>query len=123
MKEAIFHCGRYPQLTLTVEPFGMKDKFGTKTKAKHLNFKADPEFGAGILRIHDEEMVKFVQNHEYFKNGKIIDVTDAKVKPTPKVENKVTTGVHSSIDVRTPHGEPVEGKREVKAARVPGKKK
>ena len=119
MKEAIFHCGRYPELTLTVEPFG------TEAKAKHLHFRADPVFGAGILRINNEADVAFVKATERFKIGQIIDITDAAVKPTPKVEEKVTTAAHSSKDVRTASGDevPAAGNLPVKAARVPGKRK
>ena len=123
MKEAIFHSGRYPELVLTVEPFGLKDKFGTKTKAVHLCFKPDPEFGAGILRVSNEEHVAFVKAHEMFKNGKIIDITDAKDKPSPKASNKVIAGTHDSRDTRPVSGEPKEGNLPVKAAKVPAKRK
>ena len=124
MKEGILHCGRYPELVLTVEPFGMKDKFGTKTKAVHLNFKPDPELGAGILRVSNEEHVKFVLAHEYFKCGKIIDVTDAEVKPKPKASNKVVAGTHNSLDTRPLSGDaPASADLPVKAAKVPGKRK
>lgn len=122
-KEVIFHCGRFPSLVLTVKPFGVKDLVGNLKPAKHLSFKPDPEFGAGILRLSDEEHAKFVRNHEYFKNGKIIEVNDVSDLPEPKVEEKVTTSVHSSVDVRHASGEPAEGQRSVKAAKVPGRRK
>lgn len=118
-KEFMFHCGRYPNLTLTVTPFGVKDAVGGHKPAKHLRFGADVEFGAGILRCKDEEQAKFVRNHEYFKNGKIIEVTDASDLPAKKAEPKVHAGVHSSADTRLPSGAPADGDQKPKAARVP----
>lgn len=118
MKEHIFHCGRYPELVFTVEPFG------TDKKAHHLNFRADPEFGPGILRISNESDVAYVKAHERFKTGQIIDVTDAEIKPAPKPQEKVSTAAHSSKDVRTPSGEsPASAERPVSAAKVPGRRK
>lgn len=123
MKEAIFHCGRYPELVLTVVPFGIKDKFGSKEKAVHLHFKPDPKFGAGILRLSNEEHIAFVKANEMFKINKIIDVTDAKDMPASKAEDKVVTGTHDSRDTRPVSGEPKDGNLPVKAAKVPVKRK
>lgn len=122
MKDVIFHCGRFPHLVLTVSPFGLKDPVGNQKPARHLHFKSDPELGAGIMRLTNEDHAKFVRNHEYFKNGKIIEVSDASDLPAPKVEDKVSTGVHNSNDVRVPSGAPKGGDLPVKAAKVPGKR-
>ena len=118
-KEFMFHCGRYPSLTLTITPFGVKDAVGGHKPAKHLRFGADVELGAGILRVSSEEHAAFVRKHEYFKNGKIIEVSEASDIPAKKVEAKVHAGVHSSSDTRLPSGAPVDGDQKPKAARVP----
>ena len=122
MKDSIFHCGRFPSLVLTVKPYGQKDPMGNVKPAKHLNFHLDPIMGPGILRVSDEDMVKFVKNHEYFKSGQIIEVEDVKDIPKVEKQEKVSTGVHDTREVRTPSGEPKEGSRPVKAVKTPGKK-
>jgi hypothetical protein len=122
-KEIIFHCGRYPSLGLTVVPFNSKDDKGNKQKAIHLFFKPDPELGAGILRLSNEDMISFVRNHEYSKSGRIIEVDDVKSLIKLNISPKVKAGVHNTVDVRTPSGAPVQADRPVKAAKVPSKKK
>ena len=122
-KEVIFYCGRYPSLMLTVKPFGIKDIQGNFIPAKHLTFGPDPVLGAGILKVKDEDMQKYVKNHEYFKNGKIIEVEDASDIPVVEVKEKVQTGVHDTRDVRTPSGSaPTDKAQPIRAAKIPRKK-
>jgi hypothetical protein len=121
MKEKIYHCGRFPGLTLTVVPFGLKDEHGNKKPAKHLQFKDDLYLGAGILRVKDESMQKFVEQDEYFKCGKIKDVTEDVAHATlvPMKSNKpdVQLGAHDSSENKSE--EQPSAKRAIKAARVP----
>lgn len=123
MKNSIFHCGKYPHLGLTITPFNYRDDKGNKVKAQHIHFGTDPILGAGILRTSDEAIANYVRESEYFKSGKIMDVSDAKPIPVPKLNEKVQTGVHNTSDVRKPNGEPKDESRPVTAAKVPGRGK
>jgi len=123
MSEKIYHCGRFPGLTLTVVPFGLKDEHGNKKPAKHLQFMADLHLGAGILRVKDESMQKYVEQDEYFLTGKITDVTEdvkrATLVPQKSSAPEVQTGAHSSADTRPAAGDRPTAKRAIKAARTP----
>jgi hypothetical protein len=120
-KQVIFFCGRYPELGITVVPFGAKNEMGHKIKAKHLQFGPCAKLGAGILYAKTEAEIEFIRNTEYFKRGLIIEITDENDIPKSVKVEKVVSGTHDTRDKSQAEDIPAGEERKVRASRIPKK--
>lgn len=125
-KEAIFICERYPQLMLTVVPYGLKNPAGGKIKAEHIMFRTDPRYGVGTYRTSSEKHIEFLRKHEYSSTGHIKEVVEENQIPVVKPPaSKVTRGLRTSLKPKAPSpGPPLppDVPREAGPAKVPSKK-